>query len=505
MDHRPLLSLFREDNSIPPIASARILLAAHKQLFNTARALLTVPANAPSPPVADEVIVTVNYMDTLPMTDARVRAWTELDPALAKLCLLLLNGACGLLQALSSRSQHLQAYWKERELTRSFLERLDSSFLERIQLDLSPLLPEPKVKLQWNLVTLGNIPDFIPLLTYIVGTDMDHHLWLSLQNVLQPVTSMTLAAGRKDVEALEWVQRGIPRLEPVAEQQPGPCTARQALEERGAAGRPRETGSCLSLCLVAGLPGAGKSTFARRLQQVLQPKSESLLLCYDDLIPGEAFLVTGQADGDCLTDNPVATGSLWKLYRQKLLVYIECLLQALFGNGYLSVSGSESDSMWECFIQSLKQQHIISEEIHRGVQQYSVCNTCSRPLVIILDDNFYYQSMRYEVYQIARRNSLGFFQLFLECPVELCLQRNRERGCLVNDETIRLMSAKVQLPDPEKNSWEKASLIMKSAENVLEEDIQKVFELLDVTLENPEKPFEENIAQKCGLNAVLEV
>ncbi|XP_072333722.1 L-seryl-tRNA(Sec) kinase, partial [Scyliorhinus torazame] len=277
---------------------------------------------------------------------------------------------------------------------------------------------------------------------------------------------------------------------------PGPCAARQTLDERGGARGPREAGLCLSLCLVAGLPGAGKSTFARRLQQVLQPKSQSLLLCYDDLIPGEAFSVTGQADGDCLTDNPVVTGSLWKLYRQKLLVYIERLIQALFGNGYLLVSGSESDSTWECFIQSLKQQHIISGETHRGVQQYSVCNTYSRPLVIILDDNFYYQSMRYEVYQIARRNSLGFFQLFLECPLELCLQRNHERGSLVNDETIRLMSAKIQLPDPEKNSWEKTSLIMKSAENELEEDIQKVFELLDVTLENPEKPFEENIAQK---------
>ncbi|XP_078421326.1 L-seryl-tRNA(Sec) kinase [Cetorhinus maximus] len=266
------------------------------------------------------------------------------------------------------------------------------------------------------------------------------------------------------------------------------------LETRGRQRGPWETGLCL--CLVAGLPGAGKSTFARRLLKVLQPKSETLLLCYDDLIPGEAFSLTGQADGDCLTDNPAATSSLWKLYRHKLLEYVEHLIQAIYGNGFLSVSDSERDSTWECFIQSLKQQHIISGETQHGVQQYSVCNTYSRPLVIILDDNFYYQSMRYEVYQIARRNSLGFFQLFLECPIELCLERNHERGCPVNDETIVLMSAKIQPPDPAKNSWEKTSLIMKSAENVLEEDIQKVFELLDVSLENPEKPFEENVEQK---------
>ncbi|XP_067908922.1 L-seryl-tRNA(Sec) kinase-like, partial [Heterodontus francisci] len=261
-----------------------------------------------------------------------------------------------------------------------------------------------------------------------------------------------------------------------------------ALEER------RETG--LTLGLVAGLPAAGKSTFARRLLKVLQPKSQSLVLCYDDLISGEAFSLTGLADDDRFLDNPSATGSLWKSYRHKLLVYIEHLIQAINGNGCLSISGSKSDSTWECFIQSLKQQHIISGETQHGVQQYLVCITYSRPLVIILDDNFYYQSMRYEVYQIARRNSIGFLQLFLECPLELCLQRNHERGCLVNDETIVLMSAKIQPPDPEKNSWEKNSMILKSAANILEEDIQKMFELLDISLENPEKPFEENIEQK---------
>ncbi|XP_072413127.1 L-seryl-tRNA(Sec) kinase [Chiloscyllium punctatum] len=270
-----------------------------------------------------------------------------------------------------------------------------------------------------------------------------------------------------------------------------------ALEQRGGQQGPRETRQSVSLCLVAGLPGAGKSTFARRLLEALQPKRQSLLLCYDELIPGEAFSLLGQTDGDRLTDNPATTGSLWKLYRHKLLVYIEHLIQAIHGNGCLSVSGIENDSTWECFIQSLKQQHIISGETQLGVQQYTVFNMYLRPLVIILDDNFYYQSMRYEVFQIARRNSLGFLQLFLECPLELCLQRNHERSCPVNDETVVLMSTKIQLPDPVRNIWEKNSLILKSTENVLEIDSQKVFELLDVSLENPEKPFEENIEQKA--------
>ncbi|XP_020383074.2 L-seryl-tRNA(Sec) kinase [Rhincodon typus] len=272
-----------------------------------------------------------------------------------------------------------------------------------------------------------------------------------------------------------------------------------SLEERGVQRGSRETrrSPSLCLCLVAGLPGAGKSTFARCLLKALQSKKQSLLLCYDELIPREAFSLLGQTDGDRFTDSSAATGSLWKLYRHKLLVYIEHLIQAIYGNGYLSVSGRENDSTWECFIQSLKQQHIISGETQLGVQQYAVLNMYLRPLVIILDDNFYYQSMRYEVYQIARRNSVSFLQLFLECRLELCLQRNHKRSCPVNDETIVLMSTKIQRPDPVRNVWEKNNLTLESAENVLEMDIQKVFELLDVSLENPEKPFEENIEQKA--------
>ncbi|XP_059803746.1 L-seryl-tRNA(Sec) kinase-like [Hypanus sabinus] len=261
------------------------------------------------------------------------------------------------------------------------------------------------------------------------------------------------------------------------------------------------------VCLLAGLPAAGKTTLARLLPKLLQPRSESIVLCYDDVIPGEAFLATTEAGSDSST----GTSSFWKLYRHKLLVYIECLIQAINGNGHLCLSGNEHDLMWECFIQSLKQQQIISGETQHGVQQYTICIKHSKPLVIILDDNFYYQSMRYEVYQMVRRNSIGFLQLFLDCPVELCLKRNHERGSLVNDETIVLMSAKIQLPDPEKNSWEKNSIILKNSKNIMEDEMQKLFELLDSSLENPEKPLEENIEQKerdraiCAANVLHQV
>ncbi|KAF2975087.1 hypothetical protein EK904_004142 [Melospiza melodia maxima] len=80
--------------------------------------------------------------------------------------------------------------------------------------------------------------------------------------------------------------------------------------------------------------------------------------------------------------------------------------------------------------------------------------------------------MRYEVYQLARKYSLGFCQLFLECPVECCLQRNRLRSDPVPEQTIQLMARKIEMPDPRKNTWEQHSLILSSSDGISEDERQ---------------------------------
>ncbi|NWT97507.1 PSTK kinase, partial [Urocynchramus pylzowi] len=125
----------------------------------------------------------------------------------------------------------------------------------------------------------------------------------------------------------------------------------------------------------------------------------------------------------------------------------------------------------------------------------------SRPLVLLLDDNFYYQSMRYEVYQLARKYSLGFCQLFLECPVECCLQRNRLRRDPVPEHTIQLMATKMEMPDLRKNTWEQHSLILSSSHCIPEDD-EQIMSLLATALENPERPNEEDTEQKEAARAM---
>ena len=47
--------------------------------------------------------------------------------------------------------------------------------------------------------------------------------------------------------------------------------------------------------------------------------------------------------------------------------------------------------------------------------------------IILLDDNFYYKSMRHVFYKVAQEERLYFGQLLMKTPVETCLERNKYR------------------------------------------------------------------------------
>lgn len=57
------------------------------------------------------------------------------------------------------------------------------------------------------------------------------------------------------------------------------------------------------------------------------------------------------------------------------------------------------------------------------------------------------------------------------------------------------MARKIEVPNPEKNTWEQNSLILKSVECTSEDNLQ-VINLLATALENPEKQAEDNTEQK---------
>ncbi|NXA08507.1 PSTK kinase, partial [Sapayoa aenigma] len=187
----------------------------------------------------------------------------------------------------------------------------------------------------------------------------------------------------------------------------------------------------------------------------------------------------------------------WKRSRRELLRCLERFLQWLLAGTPLP---GPAQPGWERFQRCCRREGLLPAA---GTARAAA----ARPLLLLLDDNFYYQSMRYELFQLARKYSLGFCQLFLECPLECCLQRNRLRSDPVPEQTICLMARKIEMPDVKKNAWEQNSLILRSSEYI-SEDNEQIINLLATALENPVVPNEEDTEQKeadraiCAASAV---
>lgn len=88
--------------------------------------------------------------------------------------------------------------------------------------------------------------------------------------------------------------------------------------------------------------------------------------------------------------------------------------------------------------------------------------------LVVLDDNFHLRSMRKAIYQICRNHAaigivIYFGVVFIETPVDLCLDRNAKRGGRnrVADDTITKMSAKLEPPDTSKSEWDSNSMRFK--------------------------------------------
>ncbi|KAJ7416473.1 hypothetical protein BTVI_35729 [Pitangus sulphuratus] len=237
-------------------------------------------------------------------------------------------------------------------------------------------------------------------------------------------------------------------------------------------------------------------------------KMEKRLLCRDQLTGKDKTMSTDPPVQQGVTSSlavfmPIRECELgkrvpgWKRSRRELLQCLEGLLRALLTGAPLP---GPAQPGWERLLRCCRPEGLL--EAARGDG-----GAAARPLWLLLDDNFYYRSMRYEVYQLARKYSLGFCQLFLDCPLECCLQRNRLRSDPVPEQTILLMARKIEMPDLKKNAWEQHSLILSSSDCISENN-EQIMNLLATALENPARPNEEDTEQKdtdraiCAASAV---
>ncbi|XP_053548591.1 L-seryl-tRNA(Sec) kinase [Bombina bombina] len=258
----------------------------------------------------------------------------------------------------------------------------------------------------------------------------------------------------------------------------------------------------LVLCLLCGLPGTGKSSIAEKLSKTKCSWSV-VVITYDDIITAEAFLgITKEPHRKPreISASEDRQTSLWKQHRRHLLGYVEKLITSLLNCPALEAPACSTEGSWNQFLHCLNLQGILSptasdmETTHHYVNIPEGCNVC-----LLLDDNFYYQSMRYEVYQLARKYSLGFCQIYLHCPLEFCLQRNKTRPYPLPDKTIHLMEEKMEKPNADKNPWENNSLSLDTSVQV---PIEKITDLLLNAMENPLSPVQEDCTEKDKERAI---
>lgn len=233
----------------------------------------------------------------------------------------------------------------------------------------------------------------------------------------------------------------------------------------------REAGVCL--CVLCGLPAVGKSSLALELRGAAALLGwRFTVVSYDEFIPEQAFLTKPEEEdmGQMHTE--------WKLHRQAVLKCIKHFLKRPSTELPDRCKGINSVTWEKCIGHLLKPP------------------SDTAPLVFLLDDNFYYPSMRYEVYQLARKYSLGFCQVYLHCDLETCISRNQERPKPVPTEVIEHMSKRLEPPNPQRNSWETNSIALDTTNSFSTRDIQKVMDLIKSTVNNPLSPIEDDTEQK---------
>lgn len=211
----------------------------------------------------------------------------------------------------------------------------------------------------------------------------------------------------------------------------GPAIAtrkRAALDER----EDGEQGYCqqqqLEMVLVlCGLPGAGKSTLARRLAQSSATHIDGELqvevhhISFDDVDIGGVVAASSEVEEVAIDFE----ADRW--CRSRALALLE-----------------------------------VERRIDESRQTNNSIGTCVSRRLIVVDDNMYYRSMRHQCYLLAKKHEVPYGQVYVEVPLAVALARNARRtgSARVPDEIIERMHARFEAPQPADHGWERHTCVV---------------------------------------------
>jgi len=182
------------------------------------------------------------------------------------------------------------------------------------------------------------------------------------------------------------------------------------------------------ICLVVliGLPAAGKTSFADGFKEFLAGSSVNLLhICFDKLVS---------------IDQRIIDENLFKITREKCIKQVEEKVNSIT-------------------LKKLK-----------------------TPTFILIDDNNYYRSMRYQFFQIAKKFNTSFAQIYLKVDVETAILKDLGRDEPVGEEIIRKMALRFESPALSLK-WERRSLTISSFKSY---NFSEILSFLEEALNFPE-------------------
>lgn len=205
------------------------------------------------------------------------------------------------------------------------------------------------------------------------------------------------------------------------------------------------------ILILVGLPGSGKTSLARELIEFLSAR-HCVVNCvsFDELVPLEEQARIAQSSSSESTKN----------YRFLMKDKVADILTSL--------------------------------------------NDSSLTHVVIVDDNNYYRSMRYEYYQLAARHRIGYLQLYLKCPLEEAVINNERRieSMRVPNQVIHVMHLKIEVP---RESWESCIVLETSASNC-SEAFESIWHNVEKAIRNPvtylqaleDRKAEAELSRQCN-------
>ena len=244
----------------------------------------------------------------------------------------------------------------------------------------------------------------------------------------------------------------------------------------------------LTLLILTGLPGAGKTKVAIELcHSARNIAAEVFHICYDELFAHEGKLAWIDYNG---------SESSWKEFRGQILSCVRVLVRRLLNKDTPAATSVIPGSLRDKFVDKACGGHNVF-----------TATTASKneSYLIVIDDNMYYKSMRYEYYKLAREYQCSFCQVLIDCSPDIAMHRNSSRTAAerVPDHIIVEMNKKIEKPPVLSNDWQEHSLIIDGNHSITQEDLDAIFHLIKRSLDNPVLAVSSAVNPELHLEARL--